>query len=140
MIDTQPDKRLVAEASSGREAIEQFRAHWPDITLMDLQMRGLSGLDAMLAISNEFPQAKIILLTTFAGDIEGARRLGARTYLLKAELDRELPGDHTHRLFREINDSRSSLRRARRCGIGIELGLLAVKLTCNTRYARMWYW
>ena len=83
VLATQPDMKLAAEACSGREAIEQFRAHWPDITLMDLQMRGLNGLDAMAAIRNEFPQAKIILLTTFGGDVEGAKRLGCSGFPLR---------------------------------------------------------
>ena len=92
VLASQQDMNLVAEASNGREAIQQFRQHRPDITLMDLQMPEMNGLDAMVAIRNEFPQAKIILLTTFAGDIEGAMRLGARAYLLKGQLDKVLLG------------------------------------------------
>src|SRR5262245_2496495 len=71
-LGTQPDMSLVAEASNGWDAIQQFRQHRPDIILMDLQMPGMNGLDAMVAIRNEFPQAKIIILTTFAGDVQGA--------------------------------------------------------------------
>ena len=90
MLATQPDMKLIAEASNGREAIQQFREHWPDITLMDLQMPMMTGLQAMVAIRKEFPEAKIIILTTYTGDAENAKKLGARAYLLKAELDKEL--------------------------------------------------
>ena len=67
LVATQPDMKLVAEASNGREAIEQFRTHRPDITLMDLQMPEMNGLDAMIAIRSEFPEARIIMLTTYVG-------------------------------------------------------------------------
>jgi DNA-binding NarL/FixJ family response regulator len=92
VLATQPDMKLVAEASNGREAIQQFRAHGPDITLMDLQMPVMTGLEAMLAIRKEFPEAKIIILTTYGGDVEAALRLGAQAYLLKTQLDKELLG------------------------------------------------
>ena len=69
-MGVQPDMTLVAEASTGREAIQQFRTHHPDITLMDLQMPEMSGLDALIAIRNEFPEAKVIVLTTYAGDVQ----------------------------------------------------------------------
>ena len=92
VLATQPDMKLVAEASNGREAIQEFRTHWPDITLMDLQMPMMTGLEAMAAIRKEFPEAKIIILTTYSGDADGAKKLGARAYLLKAELDKELLG------------------------------------------------
>jgi len=87
-----PDMTLVAEASNGREAVEQYRAHQPDITLMDLQMPEMNGLDAMIAIRSEFPQARIIMLTTYAGDVQVLRamKVGARGYLLKTLLDKEL--------------------------------------------------
>jgi len=83
---------LVAEASNGREAIERFRAHRPDITLMDLQMPEMNGLDAMIAIRDEFPEARIIVLTTYTGDVQVLRAMktGARAYLLKNLLDKEL--------------------------------------------------
>jgi DNA-binding NarL/FixJ family response regulator len=83
---------LVAEASNGREAIQQFRAHHPDVTLMDLQMPEMSGLDAMIAIRGEFPEARIIVLTTYAGDAQVLRALkaGARGCLLKNSLLKEL--------------------------------------------------
>jgi DNA-binding NarL/FixJ family response regulator len=87
-----PDMTLVAEASNGREAVEQYRAHQPDITLMDLQMPEMNGLDAMIAIRSEFPHARIIMLTTYAGDVQVLRamKVGARGYLLKTLLDKEL--------------------------------------------------
>jgi DNA-binding NarL/FixJ family response regulator len=83
---------LVGEASNGREAIQQFRAHRPDITLMDLQMPEMNGLDAILSIRGEFPEAKIIVLTTYKGDVQILRALkaGARGYLLKNTLHKEL--------------------------------------------------
>ena len=90
LLVTQPDITLVAEASKGHEAIQQFRAHHPDITLMDLQMPEMNGRDAMIEIRTEFPEARIIILTTFPGDVQGAMKLGARAYLLKAQLDKEL--------------------------------------------------
>jgi len=92
MIKLEPDLTLVAEASNGREAIQQFRAHRPDITLMDLQMPEISGLDALIAIRNEFPEARILVLTTYKGDVQIRRALqaGARGYLLKTSLNEEL--------------------------------------------------
>jgi DNA-binding NarL/FixJ family response regulator len=92
VLATQPDMNLVAQASNGREAIQQFRAHRPDITLMDLQMPAMNGLEAMAAIRKEFPEAKIIILTTYESDVEGAMKLGAQAYLLKSRLDKELFG------------------------------------------------
>ena len=92
LLATQPDMSLVAEASNGREAIERFRAYQPDITLMDLQMPEMNGLDAMIAIRDEFPEARIIVLTTYTGDVQVLRAMktGARAYLLKNLLDKEL--------------------------------------------------
>ena len=88
----QADMILVAEAANGHEAIQQFRAHRPDITLMDLQMPEMNGLDAMIAIRSEFPDAKIIVLTTYSGDVQVLRALkaGARAYLVKNLLHKEL--------------------------------------------------
>jgi DNA-binding NarL/FixJ family response regulator len=92
LIGNQTDMVLVAEASNGREALDQFRRHRPDITLMDLEMPDISGIDAMSAIRGEFPDARIIVLTTHAGDALVARALkaGARAYLLKGLLRKEL--------------------------------------------------
>jgi DNA-binding NarL/FixJ family response regulator len=86
------DMEFVAEASNGREAIEQFRKYRPDITLMDLQMPDMNGIDAMIAIRSEFPDARFIILTTYAGDVQVSRALkaGARAYLLKSFLRKEL--------------------------------------------------
>jgi DNA-binding NarL/FixJ family response regulator len=92
LLATQPDMNLVAEASDGREAIERFRTHRPDITLMDLQMPEMNGLDAMIAIRGEFPDARVIVLTTYTGDVQVLRAMktGARAYLLKNLLDKDL--------------------------------------------------
>jgi DNA-binding NarL/FixJ family response regulator len=92
LIADQADMVLVGEASNGREAIQQFRAHLPDVTLMDLQMPELSGVDATIAIRSEFPQARIIMLTTYDGDVQVLRALkaGAQGYLLKNLLHKEL--------------------------------------------------
>lgn len=92
LVDAQSDMCLVAEAATGQEAIQQFRAHHPDVTLMDLQMPEMNGLDAMIAIRSEFPDARIIVLTTYVGDVQVLRALkaGARGYLLKNSLHREL--------------------------------------------------
>jgi DNA-binding NarL/FixJ family response regulator len=92
LLATQPDMILVAEASNGREAIEKFRTYQPDITLMDLQMPDMNGLDALSAICAEFPEARIIVLTTYIGDVQilRAMQVGARAYLLKNLLDKEL--------------------------------------------------
>jgi DNA-binding NarL/FixJ family response regulator len=92
LVAVYSDMSLVAEASNGREAIQQFRTHHPDVTLMDLQMPEMNGLDAMIAIRGEFPEARIIVLTTYAGDVQVVRALkaGARGYLLKNSLHKEL--------------------------------------------------
>jgi DNA-binding NarL/FixJ family response regulator len=92
IVGDQPDMLIVAQASNGREAIQQFRSHHPDVTLMDLQMPEMSGLDAIIAIRDEFPEAKVIVLTTYTGDIQVLRAMkaGARGYLLKSLLHTEL--------------------------------------------------
>ena len=92
LLSVEPDMALVGEAADGREAIQQFRAHHPDITLMDLQMPGMGGIDAIGAIRAEFPNAQIIVLTTYAGDAQAERALqaGACGYLLKNALHKEL--------------------------------------------------
>ncbi len=85
LINNQPDMQLVASASTGKEAIQRYREHKPDVTLMDLRLPDLSGIDVMLAIRSEFPEARIVLLTMFPGDVEIQRALqaGAQGYLLK---------------------------------------------------------
>jgi len=92
LLATHHDISLAAEASNGREAIQQFRMHRPDVTLMDLQMPEMSGLDAMIAIRDEFPDARIIVLTTYTGDVQVLRAMkaGARGYLLKNLPQKEL--------------------------------------------------
>jgi DNA-binding NarL/FixJ family response regulator len=92
VLGTETDMVLVAEASDGREAVERFREHVPDITLMDLQMPVMNGVDAILAIRQEFPDAKIIVLTTYSGDAQAVRALkaGASGYLLKNMVRKEL--------------------------------------------------
>jgi DNA-binding NarL/FixJ family response regulator len=94
LIADELDMTLVAEAANGREAIQQFRTHRPDITLMDLQMPEMNGLDAMVAILAESPDARIIVLTTYSGDVQALRAIkaGARAYLLKNSLHKELLG------------------------------------------------
>jgi DNA-binding NarL/FixJ family response regulator len=92
LVEFEPDMELVAQASTGREGIEQFRRRRPDITLMDLQMPDISGIEAIIAIRSEFPDARIIVLTTYAGDVQVARALkaGARGYLLKGNVHTDL--------------------------------------------------
>jgi DNA-binding NarL/FixJ family response regulator len=92
LINTEPDMKLVAEASNAQEALEQFRLHRPDITLMDLQMQEVSGVEAILSIRSEFPKARIIVLTTFTGDAQVMRalRAGAEGYISKRNVRREL--------------------------------------------------
>jgi DNA-binding NarL/FixJ family response regulator len=92
LVNEEPDMELVAQASTGEEAIEEFRLHRPDVTLMDLQMPGLNGIEAMNRILGEFPEARIIVLTTYTGDVQVRRALqsGARGYILKGYMHREL--------------------------------------------------
>jgi len=92
VIDSQPDMKMVAQVSTGREAIEYFRRNKPDITLMDLRLPDMSGIDAMIAIRAEFPDARVIVLTTYEADIEIHRALtaGARSYLLKSMPPKEM--------------------------------------------------
>ena len=92
LVTVQPDMAMVAEAATGREAIQQFRAHRPDVTLMDIQMPEMNGLDALIAIRAEFPNAKLIVLTTYEGDVHILRAIkaGAQGYLLKNTLHSDL--------------------------------------------------
>jgi DNA-binding NarL/FixJ family response regulator len=100
IISSQPDMLLVAQASSGNEAIQQYREHRPDVTLMDLRLPDLSGIDAMIAIRAEFPDARIIMLTTFEGDVEVQRALeaGAFGYVLK-----NMPPSELARVVRQVH-------------------------------------
>jgi DNA-binding NarL/FixJ family response regulator len=92
LVNAEPDLKLVAEASNGKEAIDAFRSHQPDVTLMDLQMPEADGLEAINAIRHEFPEARIIVLTTYSGDTQVLRALkaGARGYILKGHVHKEL--------------------------------------------------
>jgi DNA-binding NarL/FixJ family response regulator len=92
LVRRQRDMRIVAQATNGRDAIQQFRAQRPDVTLMDLQMPEMNGLDALMALRGEFPEARIIVLTTYAGDAQVLRviKAGAWAYLLKNALHKEL--------------------------------------------------
>src|SRR5580692_299529 len=92
VLEDEPDMVLVAEATNGDDAIRSFRQHRPDVTLMDIQMPGMSGIDAMTAIRSEFPNARFIVLTTYQGDVQALRALkaGASGYLLKSMLRKEL--------------------------------------------------
>jgi DNA-binding NarL/FixJ family response regulator len=92
LVNVEDDMKLVAEASSGEEAIEKFRVHRPDVTLMDIQLPGLNGIESIGEIHKEFPNAKIIVLTTYSGDAQVLRAIkaGARAYLLKRQVHREL--------------------------------------------------
>ena len=92
LVSSQADMRVVAECSNGRDAIQQFRRHRPDVTLMDIQMPEMSGTDAIIAIRAEFPDARIIVLSTYGGDVQALRALqaGARGYLLKDAVQEEL--------------------------------------------------
>jgi DNA-binding NarL/FixJ family response regulator len=92
LVGGQPDMSIVGQAANGREAIQQFRVHRPDIVLMDLQMPEMNGLDALMAIRDEAPEARIVVLTTYSGDAQVLRAIkaGARAYLLKSALHREL--------------------------------------------------
>ncbi len=92
LVNVENDMKLVAEASNGEEAIEQFRLYRPDVTLMDIQMPGLNGIETISQILKESPNARIIVLTTYSGDVQAVRSLkaGARAYLLKRQVHREL--------------------------------------------------
>jgi DNA-binding NarL/FixJ family response regulator len=106
IINSQPDMLMVAQASTGREAIQQFRDHRPDVTLMDLRLPDISGIDALIAIRSEFPDARIVMLTTFDGDVEIQRSLaaGARGYVLKNMPPKELAG-----VVRQIHAGRKQI-------------------------------
>jgi DNA-binding NarL/FixJ family response regulator len=92
LVNAEPDMKMIAEAATGVEAIKQFRQHRPDITLMDLQMPDMSGIEAIIGLRSDFPAARIIVLTTYSGDVQVIRalRAGARGFLLKGRVNREL--------------------------------------------------
>ena len=92
LVNAEPDMKLIAEAANGQEAIDKFRQHRPDVTLMDLQMPDLNGVESISRIQSEFPDARIIVLTTYTGDVQVLRALkaGARAYILKGHVHREL--------------------------------------------------
>jgi DNA-binding NarL/FixJ family response regulator len=92
VINSQPDMLMIADAASGQDGIQQFRKHRPDVTLMDLRLPDMSGVDTIVAILAEFPEARIIMLTTFEGDVEIQRALeaGARGYMLKSMPPKDL--------------------------------------------------
>jgi DNA-binding NarL/FixJ family response regulator len=94
LVNAESDMKLVAEASNGEEGIEKFRLHRPDVTLMDLQMPAKNGIEAIIGIRGEFPNARIIVLTTYTGDVQVLRALkaGAQAYILKGQVHRELLG------------------------------------------------
>lgn len=106
VIGGQPDMTLVAQASHGRDAIHQFRVHQPDVTLMDLRLPDISGIEAMIAIRDEFPDAAIVMLTTFEGDVEIQRALaaGARGYMLKSMPPKDLVA-----VIRRVHDGKRHL-------------------------------
>lgn len=92
LLGAETDIEIVGEASNGREAVAEFRKVRPDVTLMDLQMPDMNGIEAIMAIRGEFPEARIVVLTTYSGDVQVARALkaGARAYLLKGNVNRDL--------------------------------------------------
>jgi DNA-binding NarL/FixJ family response regulator len=106
LINSQPDMNLVAEAFDGRDALSQFREHQPDVTLMDLRLPDISGIDAMISILKEFPKARIIILTMFEGDVEIRRALqaGARGYMLKTMPPKELV-----KVIRRVHDGKKHI-------------------------------
>jgi DNA-binding NarL/FixJ family response regulator len=101
IINSQPDMTLVAQAATGTDAVQQYRNHRPDVTLMDLRLPDLSGIDAMIAIRAEFPEARVIMLTTLEDDVEAQRALeaGARGYLLK-----NTPPNELARVIRQVHE------------------------------------
>jgi DNA-binding NarL/FixJ family response regulator len=106
VIRHQADMLLVGEATNGKQALEQFRAHTPDVTLMDLRLPDMSGIDAMISILAEFPQARVIVLTTFAGDVEIRRSLeaGAHAYVLKT-----MPPSELVDVIRQVNAGKKKI-------------------------------
>ena len=106
LVNNQPDMVLVGEASTGAEAIQQFKQHMPDVTLLDLRLPDMSGIDVLIAIRSEFPEARIVMLTTFEGDVEVQRALqaGARGYLLK-----NMPPVELLDVIRQVHDGKKRI-------------------------------
>jgi len=106
LVNNQPDMMLVGEASTGAEAIQQFKQHMPDVTLLDLRLPDMSGIDVLIAIRSEFPAARIVMLTTFEGDVEVQRALqaGARGYLLK-----NMPPVELLDVIRQVHDGKKRI-------------------------------
>lgn len=106
LVNSQPDMVLVGEASTGAEAIQHFKQHLPDVTLLDLRLPDMSGIDVLIAIRSEFPEARIVMLTTFEGDVEVQRALqaGARGYLLK-----NMPPVELLDVIRQVHDGKKRI-------------------------------
>jgi len=106
IVGSQPDMHLAASASNGGEGIQSFRAHQPDVTLMDLRLPDVSGIDALIAIRSEFPEARIMMLTTFSGDVDIHRALkaGAYGYMLKSA-----PGKELIEAIRKVHSGKKSV-------------------------------
>lgn len=106
LVNNQPDMVLVGEASTGAEAIQQFKQHMPDVTLLDLRLPDMSGIDVLIAVRSEFPEARIVMLTTFEGDVEVQRalRAGARGYLLK-----NMPPVELLDVIRQVHDGKKRI-------------------------------
>ncbi|HEY4425075.1 MAG TPA: response regulator transcription factor [Pyrinomonadaceae bacterium] len=106
LVNNQSDMKLVGEASTGAEAIQQFKQHMPDVTLLDLRLPDMSGIDVLIAIRSEFPEARIVMLTTFEGDVEVQRALqaGARGYLLK-----NMPPVELLDVIRQVHDGKKRI-------------------------------
>jgi DNA-binding NarL/FixJ family response regulator len=106
LVNNQPDMVLVGEASTGAEAIQEFKQHAPDVTLLDLRLPDMSGIDVLIAIRSEFPKARIVMLTTFEGDVEVQRALqaGARGYLLK-----NMPPAELLDVIRQVHDGKKRI-------------------------------
>jgi DNA-binding NarL/FixJ family response regulator len=106
LVNNHPDMVLVGEAATGAEAIQEFQQHVPDVTLLDLRLPDMSGIDVLIAIRSEFPEARIVMLTTFEGDVEVQRALqaGARGYLLK-----NMPPSELLDVIRQVHDGKKRI-------------------------------
>ena len=106
IINNQPDMQMVAQAATGSEAVQMFRQHLPDVTLLDLRLPDMSGIDVLIAIRSEFPEARVVMLTTFEGDVDIRRALeaGARGYVLK-----NMPPKDLVEVIRQVNKGRKRI-------------------------------